>query len=110
MPDTRPSETRSPQWGLPKAVTLLGVARPADKLLPVGVPLRSGLANWAATLRLSATQRQLFPAVNDWLRRTDGGKVPVVSVAERAYELLLDEKAFDTNPPRGGSTHGRPTG
>ncbi|WP_327744108.1 hypothetical protein OHO28_22180 [Streptomyces europaeiscabiei] len=101
---SRTTTVRRGRTVLPKAVTLLGVARPADKLLRVGVPLRSELADWAATLRLSATQRQLLVAVNDWLRRTNGGKVPVVSVAERAYELLLDEKAFDTNPPRGGST------
>ncbi|MGW1614917.1 hypothetical protein ACWCQZ_36850 [Streptomyces sp. NPDC002285] len=89
---------------LPKAVTLLGPARPVDKLVPIDVPLRRELVSWAATLRLSTAQRQLLLAVNDWLRRTDGGQVPVVSIAERAYELLRDEKAFDTNPPRGGST------
>ncbi|MEU3337478.1 hypothetical protein [Streptomyces sp. NPDC006668] len=101
---SRTTTVRRGRTVLPKAITLPGATRPADKLLTVGVPLRSELAGWAATLRLSATQRQLLLAVNDWLRRTDGGKVPVVSVAERAYELLLDEKAFDANPPRGGST------
>ncbi|WP_409473406.1 hypothetical protein [Streptomyces sp. HC307] len=101
---SRTTTVRRGRTVLPKAVTLLGTARPADKLQPVDVPLRSELAGWAATLRLSTTQRQLLLAVNDWLRRTDGGQVPVVSVAERAYELLLDEKVFDANPPRGGST------
>ncbi|MCI4142261.1 hypothetical protein [Streptomyces sp. MMS20-AI2-20] len=101
---SRTTTVRRGRTVLPKAVTLLGTARPVDKLLPVDAPLRSELASWAATLRLSAAQRQLLLAVNDWLRRTDGGKVSIVSVAERAYELLRDEKAFDTNPPRGGST------
>ncbi|MFI9580401.1 hypothetical protein ACIHCQ_00775 [Streptomyces sp. NPDC052236] len=101
---SRTTTVRRGRTVLPKAITLLGTARPADKLQPVGVPLRSELAGWAATLPLSTTQRQLLLAVNDWLRRTDGGQVPVVSVAERAYELLRAEKAFDANPPRGGST------
>lgn len=101
---SRTTTVRRGRTVLPKAVTLLGTARPADRLLPVGVPLRGELALWAATLRLSTTQRQLLLAVNEWLRRTEGGRVPVVSVAERAYELLHDEKAFDSNPPRGGIT------
>jgi hypothetical protein len=41
--------------------------------------------------------------VSDWLRRTDGGNVPVVVAAERAYELVSDEKAFDSSPPRRGA-------
>jgi hypothetical protein len=89
---------------LPKTITLARTAPSPPKLTPVDVPLRRELAGWAATLRLSAVQRRVLLAVNDWLRRTDGGKVPVASVAERAYELLLDEKAFDSTPPRGGST------
>ncbi|MGW3102834.1 hypothetical protein [Streptomyces sp. NPDC001100] len=101
---SRTTTVRRGRTVLPKAVTLPGTTRPVDKLVPVDVPLRGELAEWAATLRLSTPQRQLLLAVNDWLRRTDGGKTPVVSIAERAYELLLDEKAFDTNPPRGGST------
>jgi hypothetical protein len=101
---SRTTTIRRGRTVLPKAVTLQGTVRPGDKLLPVGVPLRSELASWAATLRLSETQRQILLAVNDWLRRTNGGRVPVASVAERAYELVRDEKAFDTNPPRGGGT------
>jgi hypothetical protein len=69
----------------------------------VGVPLRREL-EWATTLSLSSSQRELLLAVNAWLRRTNGGKVPVVAAAERSYELLGDEKAFDPSPPRGGST------
>jgi hypothetical protein len=30
--------------------------------------------------------------------------VPVIAAAERAYELVRDEKAFDSTPPRGGAT------
>ncbi|MFI2239444.1 hypothetical protein [Streptomyces chrestomyceticus] len=101
---SRATTIRRGRTVLPKSVTLPGAARPTDRLQPAGVPLRSELAGWAATLRLSMPQRQLLLAVNDWLRRTDGGKVPVISVAERAYELLSDEKAFDASPPRGGST------
>jgi hypothetical protein len=41
--------------------------------------------------------------VNDWLRRTNGGNVPIAAAAERAYELIRDEKAFDSTPPRGGA-------
>lgn len=88
---------------LPKSVTLPSTTQPADRLLPVGVPLRDELALWASTLRLSASQRQLLLAVNDWLRRTNGGDVPVVAAAERAYELIGEEKAFDSSPPRGGA-------
>jgi hypothetical protein len=88
---------------LPKSVTIPSTKQPADQVLPVGVPLRDELARWAATLRLSASQRQLLLAVNDWLRRTDGGNTPVAAAAERAYELVGDEKAFDSSPPRGGA-------
>jgi hypothetical protein len=88
---------------LPKSVTIPSTRRPADRRVALGVPLRNELAGWAATLRLSAQQRQLLLAVNDWLRRTNGGDVPVIAAAERAYELTGDEKAFDNNPPRGGA-------
>jgi hypothetical protein len=88
---------------LPKTVTIPATGRPAGQLTPVGVPLRDELAGWAATLRLSASQRELLLAVNDWLRRTNGGDVPVAAAAERAYELIRDEKAFDATPPRGGA-------
>jgi len=88
---------------LPKSVTIPSAKRPAGQMLSVGLPLRDELARWAAPLRLSASQRQLLLAVNDWLRRTDGGKVPVAAAAERAYELVGDEKAFDSSPPRGGT-------
>lgn len=54
-------------------------------------------------LPLSAAQRELLLTVNDWLRRTDGGNVAVVAAAERAYELIRDEKAFDSTPPSGGA-------
>jgi hypothetical protein len=88
---------------LPKSI-LLPRDTPANHTLrPVGVPLRREL-DWATTLPLSSSQRELLLAVNAWLRRTNGGKVPVVAAAERAYELLADEKAFDPSPPRGGST------
>jgi hypothetical protein len=87
---------------------LLAASQPGDRLAPIGIPLRDELATWAATLKLSASQRQLLAAVNDWLRRTGGGNVPVVAAAERAYELLGDEKAFDSSPPRGGATLWRP--
>ena len=88
---------------LPKSVILQSARRPVDSLCAVRVPLRDELAHWASTLRLSASQRQLLLAVNDWLRRTNGGNVPVVAAAERAYELIGDEKAFDSSPPRGGA-------
>jgi hypothetical protein len=88
---------------LPKTVTIPPTRPPAGQLMPVRVPLRDELAGWAATLRLSAPQRELLLAVNDWLRRTNGGDVPVAAAAERAYELIQDEKAFDSTPPRGGA-------
>jgi hypothetical protein len=88
---------------LPKSVTIPATRLPAAQLTHVGVPLRDELAGWAATLRLSASQRELLLAVNAWLRRTNGGDVPVVAAAERAYELIRDEKAFDATPPRGGA-------
>jgi hypothetical protein len=87
---------------LPKTVTIPAARPQAGQLKPVRVPLRDELAGWAATLRLSATQRELVLAVNDWLRRTNGGDVPIAAAAERAYELIRDEKAFDSTPPRGG--------
>lgn len=89
---------------LPKTVTLVGDDQPSDKRRPVDVPLRGELARWATTLRLSTSQRAVLLAVNDWLKRTNGGQAPIVAVAERAYELLGDEKAFDSTPPQGGST------
>lgn len=88
---------------LPKTVTIPAARLPAARLAPAGVPLRDELAGWAATLRLSPAQRELLLAVNDWLRRTNGGDVPVAAVAERAYEIIGDEKAFDSRPPRGGA-------
>lgn len=88
---------------LPKAITLIHEGGPVDRQLTVDVPLRSELASWAATLRLSSSQRSLLLAVNDWLKRTNGGDVPIVAAAERAYELTNDEKAFDSTP-RGGAT------
>jgi hypothetical protein len=88
---------------LPKSVTITAARLPATQLAPAGVPLRDELAGWAATLRLSPAQRELLLAVNDWLRRTNGGNVPIAAVAERAYELIGDEKAFDSTPPRGGA-------
>jgi hypothetical protein len=42
-------------------------------------------------------------AINDWLRRTNGRNTPIVEAAERAYELIGDEKGFDSTPPRGGA-------
>jgi hypothetical protein len=105
---TRTATVQRGRARLPKSVMLLAVGQPGDKLAPIGIPLRDELAAWAAILRLSASQRQLLAAVNDWLRRTDGGKVRVVAAAERAYELLGDEKAFDSSPPRGGATLWRP--
>jgi hypothetical protein len=101
---TRTATVQRGRARLPKSVMLPAAGQPGDKLAPIGIPLRDELARWAATLRLSASQRQLLAAVNDWLRRTDVGNVPVVAAAERAYELLGDEKAFDSSPPRGGAT------
>jgi hypothetical protein len=91
------------QITLPKTVAIPATRPSPGQLVPVGVPLRDELAGWAATLRLSSTQRDLLLAVNDWLRRTSGGDVPVAAAAERAYELIRDEKAFDSTPPRGGA-------
>ncbi len=88
---------------LPKTLTIPATGLPAAQLMPVTVPLRDELARWAATLRLSASQRELLLAVNAWLRRTNGGEVPLAAAAERAYELIHDEKAFDSTPPRGGA-------
>jgi phosphohistidine swiveling domain-containing protein len=59
---------------------------------------------------LSASQRELLLAVNAWLRRTNGGEVPVVAAAERAYELISDEKAFDSTPPVVARNCGVPVG
>ncbi|MEU6990631.1 hypothetical protein ABZ953_08250 [Streptomyces sp. NPDC046465] len=87
---------------LPKRVTLKTPTRSTDKRLAITVPLRPELS-WAATLRLSEYQRRLLLAVNDWLRRTDGGNVPMAATTERAYQLLGDEKAFDRVSPRGGT-------
>lgn len=89
---------------LPKSITLPRTSAPADQLRAVTVPLRDELASWAATLPLTRAQRQVLLAVNDWLRRTNGGNISIAEAAERAYELLGDEKAFDSNPPRGGAT------
>jgi hypothetical protein len=99
---TRTATVRRGRVTLPKSV-LLHASLLSDSLRPVGVPLRDELAPWAAGLALSAAQRSLLLAVNDWLRRTDGGNVPVIAAAERAYELVRDEKAFDSTPPRGGA-------
>jgi hypothetical protein len=88
---------------LPKTITIAPTRTPPGQLTPVGVPLRDELAGWATTLRLSPAQRDLLLAVNDWLRRTNGGDVPIAAAAERAYELTHDEKAFDSTPPRGGA-------
>ncbi|RSM82751.1 hypothetical protein DMH04_24315 [Kibdelosporangium aridum] len=89
---------------LPKSVTLLGRAQATDKLKVIREPLRREIAGWAANLPLTSTQREILLKVNDWLRRTNGGKVPMAAAAERAYEILHDEKAFDPTPPRGGAT------
>jgi hypothetical protein len=89
---------------LPRTITLPRTAAPADRLRPANVPLRDELAPWATRLPLSQPQRDVLLAVNDWLRRTNGGDTPVVEAAERAYEILRDEKAFDSHPPRGGAT------
>lgn len=87
---------------LPKSILLTGAARAGDRRQRIDVPLRPELAGWATSLELLTSQRTLLLAVNDWLRRTDGGQVPVVAAAERAYELLRNEKAFDSTPPQGG--------
>jgi hypothetical protein len=100
---TRTTTVRRGRITLPKSVLLHAASLPSDSLRPVDVPLRDELAPWAAGLALSAAQRGLLLAVNDWLRRTDGGNVPVIAAAERAYELVRDEKAFDSSPPRGGT-------
>jgi hypothetical protein len=89
---------------LPKSVLLPRGSASGDTLRPVGVPLRPELTTWATTLPLSAAQREVLLAANAWLRKTKGGQAPVVAAAERAYELLRDEKAFDSTPPRGGAT------
>lgn len=89
---------------LPKSVLLSRSSPAGEALRPVGVPLRPELAKWATSLPLSASQREVLLAANAWLRTTTGGEVPVVAAAERAYELLGDEKAFDSTPPRGGAT------
>ena len=99
----RTTTVRRGRITLPKTVLLRSPSLPADRLCPVDVPLRDELASWATGLPLSAAQRDLLLAVNDWLRRTDGGDVPVVAAAERAYELIRDEKAFDSTSPRGGA-------
>ncbi len=88
---------------LPKTVTIPATKPPTARLTPAGVPLRDELAGWAATLLLSPAQRRLLLAVNDWLRSTNGGNVPIAAAAERAYELIRNEKAFDSTPPRGGA-------
>ncbi|NED43496.1 hypothetical protein [Amycolatopsis sp. SID8362] len=93
---------------LPKSIVLARLSRDGDRRRPVGVPLRHELAGWATALELTGTQRTVLLAANDWLRRTDGGKTPVVAAAERAYELLGKEKAFDPTPPLGGATLWRP--
>ncbi|MFG1926383.1 hypothetical protein [Cryptosporangium sp. NPDC048952] len=89
---------------LPKTINLPRTAVSGERLQPITVPLRHELASWAATLPLSRAQREVLQAVNQWLRETDGGNVPIVEAAERAYQLLGDEKAFDSTPPRGGVT------
>lgn len=88
---------------LPKSVVLTDDRPVADKRYVIDVPLRPELASWAANLPLSAVQRRVVLAVNAWLRET-GGAAPVVAVAERAYQLLREEKAFDSTPPLGGRT------
>ena len=60
--------------------------------MPVTVPLRDELARWAAPLRLSASQRELLLAVNAWLRRTNGGEVPLAAAAEHAYDSSTTRK------------------
>jgi len=100
---TRTATVRRGLATLPKALTLPSDTRATSRRLRPVAPLRDELAGWAANLRLSPPQRQLLVAVNEWLRRTDGGNVPVVAAAERAYELIGDEKAFDSWPPRGGA-------
>lgn len=105
---TRTATVRRGLATLPKALTLPSDTRATSCRLRPVAPLRDELAGWAANLRLSPPQRQLLVAVNEWLRRTDGGNVPVVAAAERAYELIGDEKAFDSWPPRGGAILWRP--
>jgi hypothetical protein len=105
---TRTTTVRRGRTTLPKSVMLPRAGPPGDKLRLVGVPLRQELAPWATTLPLSSSQRDLLLAVNDWLKRTNGGNVPIIAAAERAYELVRDEKAFDSSPPRGGTTLWRP--
>jgi hypothetical protein len=100
---TRTATVRRGLATLPKALTLPSDTRATSRRLRPVAPLRDELAGWAANLRLSPPQRQLLVAVNEWLRRTDGGNIPVVAAAERAYELIGDEKAFDSWPPRGGA-------
>lgn len=92
---------------LPKSIALPRTTA-GDPLRPVNVPLRPELAPWATTLRLNAAQRELLVAVNEWLKRTNGGNTPIIAAAERAYQLIRDEKAFDETPPRGGHTLWRP--
>ncbi|RAS64780.1 hypothetical protein C8D87_105273 [Lentzea atacamensis] len=89
---------------LPKSVLLPRRKEPPERRRTIDTPLRHELSTWATGLLLSVAQREVLLAVNEWLRRTNGGKVPVIATAERAYEVLGDEKAFDSSPPRGGTT------
>ncbi|MFI6172955.1 hypothetical protein ACIBCN_39685 [Nocardia sp. NPDC051052] len=99
----RTTTVRRGRITLPKSITLTRKDVTTDQRRPVDVPLRPELAPWAATLPLLAAQRRVLLAVNAWLRQT-GGNTPIVAAAERAYQLLNDEKAFDTVPPLGGKS------
>ncbi|MFE7115526.1 hypothetical protein ACFU99_08900 [Streptomyces sp. NPDC057654] len=89
---------------LPSAITLTAPARTVDALLAITEPLRPEIACWAQGLRLNTYQRRIVVAANEWRKQTDGGRVPLATTNERAYELLGDEKAFSGWPPRGGAT------
>ncbi|MGH4032890.1 hypothetical protein ACQB60_28600 [Actinomycetota bacterium Odt1-20B] len=93
---------------LPSAITLTAPDREVDTLLEITEPLRPEIACWAQGLRLNAYQRHLVVAVSEWRRRTNGGRVPLATTRERAYEIVGDEKAFDGPSPRGGGTVWRP--